>query len=135
MKSEKFIIQPGKICTYDYSNVHKQDELNSINRVLVTEVVRKSIFKPRIVRCIPIDEHGNIIGSEIIVYETMLKPVGFMIIRNPVNAPVVNNIDLSVLDVIIKATEDESIGITDNHIQRLKSLREKLSFYVQSTEV
>lgn len=65
----------------------------------------------------------------------MLKPDGFMIVRNPVNAPIVNNVDIATLDIFIKAMNDSNVTLTKNHLQRLEALREKLNFYVQSTEV
>lgn len=135
MKSEKFIIQPGKVCTYDPTNINGQDDVIGFSRVLVSAIKPKSLFKPRMIVCTPIDQDGYITDTQIVVPEYMLKPDGFMIIRNPVNVPVVNNVDIAALDIFIKAMNDNNVTLTKNHLQRLKALREKLNFYVQSTEV
>lgn len=135
MKSEKFIIQPGKVCTYDPTNIGKQDDVIGFNRVLVSSIRPKSLFKPRMIVCTPIDQDGYLTDVQIVVPEYMLKPDGFMIVRNPVNTPIVNNVDIAALDIFIKAMNDSNVTLTKNHLQRLKALREKLNFYVQSTEV
>lgn len=135
MKSEKFIIQPGKVCTYDPININGQDDVIGFNRVLVSAIKPKSLFKPRMIVCTPIDQDGYITDVQIVVPEYMLKPDGFMIVRNPVNAPIVNNVDIATLDIFIKAMNDSNVTLTKNHLQRLEALREKLNFYVQSTEV
>lgn len=135
MKSEKFIIQPGKICAYDPTNISKQDDVIGFNRVLVSAIRPKALFKPRMIVCTPIDQDGYLTDVQIVVPEYMLKPDGFMIVRNPVNAPIVNNIDIATLDIFIKAMNDSNTTLTKNHLQRLEVLREKLSFYVQSMEV
>lgn len=135
MKSEKFIIQPGKVCTYDPTNINGQDDVIGFSRVLVSAIKPKLLFKPRMIVCTPIDQDGYITDTQIVVPEYMLKPDGFMIIRNPVNVPVVNNVDIAALDIFIKAMNDNNVTLTKNHLQRLKALREKLNFYVQSTEV
>lgn len=134
-KRQKFIIQPGKVCTFDAENHGKADELFSIKRVLVLEVVKKSIFKPRMVICAPIDENGLAIGDNICVPESVLKPDGFMIIRYPVSSPVISNIDVDTLQSVINILQQSTTDVSSAQIQRLQALNEKLNFYVRSKEV
>lgn len=134
-KCERFIIQPGKVCTFDAENAGRADELFSIKRVLVLDVKRKSIFKPRMVLCAPINENGLAIGDNVWIPECLLKSDGFMIIRYPISSPVISNIDVDTLQSVINILQRSTTDVSSAQIQRLRALNEKLNFYVRSKEI
>lgn len=138
MKREKFILQPGKICTFDAKNVLKKNELDGVITVeIVAEVPKKKLFGPRWFTIVGVDKDAQKLPEPIEVPETFLSPIGMVVIRNPANFPAVNNLDVQALDYVIKSLENprDMIVINNNTLSRLKALREKMQFYISFTEV
>lgn len=138
MKREKFILQPGKICTFDANNLLKKNEITGIIMVeIVEEIPKRKLFGPRWFKVIGAGKDQYKLPEPIEVPETFLTPVGMSIIRNPANFPTVSNLDINALDYVIKSLENpaDMIVINKNTISRLKALREKMRFYISFTEV
>lgn len=138
MKREKFILQPGKICTFDTNNLLKKNEITGIIMVeIVEEIPKRKLFGPRWFKVIGAGKDQYKLPEPIEVPETFLTPVGMSIIRNPANFPTVSNLDINALDYVIKSLENpaDMIVINKNTISRLKALREKMRFYISFTEV
>ena len=138
MKREKFILQPGKICTFDVKNALKKSELDGVILVeIIEEIPKKKLFGPRWFKIVGSDKDAYKLPEPIEVPETFLSPDGMVIIRNPSNFPTINNLDIQALDYVIKSLENprDMIVINNKTISRLKALREKMQFYISFTEV
>lgn len=138
MKREKFILQPGKICTFDTKNLLKKNDINGVVIVeILEELPKKKLFGPRWFKIIGIDGDKNKLDKPVNVPETLLSPIGMCVIRNPSNFPAVNTLDVQVLDYVIKSLTNptDMIVMNNTQINRLKALKEKLKFYIELTEV
>lgn len=138
MKREKFILRPGKVCTFDAENILKKNELNGVITVeIVEEIPKKKLFGPRWFKVIGVGKDAYKLPESVDVPETFLSPSGMSVIRNPANFPAVNNLDIQALDYVIKSLENptDMVVINNKTIARLKALREKMYFYNSFTEV
>lgn len=132
MKHEKFIIRPGKICTFDTKNLLKKDT-DSIIHVEVVDLIKKKPFGRSIWSVIGAAGDENILAQPIHVPEFLLSPVGMSIIRNPTDFPVINEKDIQLLKELIyyfdnppKESGITFLSITDKNLNRLKALLEKM---------
>ena len=138
---EKFILQPGKICTFDKDNKLKKDVNSVIFVEIIEEVPKGKIFGPRHFKVIGAGDDKIKLPEPIIVPETLLSPVGMAVIRYPDDNPVINNKDLWALNIAIKFITSPQNNFTDNSdkdrsvVNRLCALREKLKYYLKSNEV
>ena len=134
---EKFILQPGKVCTFDCRNVLNQDENGIIFVEIVNEIPKKKPFGPRWFAIKGTGSDAFKLPNPIEVPENALKPEGMVVIRNPANFPHINNLDVDALGLILKAIDNpsEAINISVKNIDRLRALHEKLDFFCRLTEV
>lgn len=138
---EKFILQPGKVCTFDCKNSLEQDENGIIFVEIVEEIPKKSLFGPRWFTIKGTGDDDFKLPNPIEVPETALKPEGMVVIRNPANFPTINNLDVEALASILKFIDnplDNQALININNkkiIDRLRALHEKLDFFSRITEV
>lgn len=137
----KFILQPGKICTFDKDNNLKKD-INSVIFVeIVEEVPKATLFGPRQFKVIGAGDDKIKLPDPVIVPETLLSPEGMAVIRFPEDNPVINTKDIWALDIAIRFITAPQNNFTDNSdkdksvINRLNALREKLKYYLKSNEV
>lgn len=138
---EKFILQPGKICTFDKDNKLKKD-INSVIFVeIVEEVKTGKLFGPRQFKVIGAGDDKIKLPDPVVVPETLLSPEGMAVIRYPEDIPVINNKDLWALNIVIDFITSPQNNFTDNSdkdksvIGRLYALREKFKYYLKSNEV
>lgn len=133
MKRSKFIIQPGKICTFDAKNFLKRDS----DSVMIVEVLALVKYKPFgksiwSVKGAAGDEY--ILPQPINVPEFLLSPYGMTVIRNPTDFPVINDNDIKLLKDIIFYFDNPPSGesgltvltIKEESLKRLKALLEKI---------
>ena len=138
---EKFILCPGKICTFDRNNILKQDEHGIILVEIVREVSKTRLFGPRVFEIIGAGDDKAKLPTAIRVPETALSPEGMTIIRYPSDNPVINNKDIWALSIAINFITNPNNNFTDNSdkknsvIHRLKALMEKLKYYSSTNEV
>ena len=138
---EKFILQPGKICTFDKDNKLKKD-INSVIFVeIVEEVPKGKLFGPRYFKIVGTGDDRIKLPEPIVVPETLLSPEGMAVIRYPDDNPVINNKDLWALNIAIDFITSPQNNFVDNSdkdksvVARLLALREKLKYYLKSNEV
>lgn len=138
---EKFILQPGKICTFDKDNKLKKDVNGIIFVEIVEEVQRNKLFGPRQFKVIGAGSDKIKLPDPIVVPETLLSPEGMSVIRFPEDNPVVNNRDIWALDIAIRFITSPQSNFIDNSykdksvINRLNALMEKLKYYMKANEV
>ena len=134
---EKFILQPGKVCTFDCKNALNQDENGIIFVEIIEEIPKKSLFGPRWFKIKATGDDEFKLPDPIEVPENALKPEGMVVVRYPANFPSINNLDVDALGVLVKAIDNpsEAIKFTPAMINRLRALHEKLDFFSKLTEV
>ena len=137
----KFILQPGKICTFDKDNKLKKDVHSVIFVEIVEEIKTGKLFGPRHFKVIGAGDDKIKLPEPIIVPETLLSPEGMSVIRYPEDMPIINNKDLWALNIAINFITSPQNNFTDNSdkdksvINRLFALREKFKYYLISNEV
>lgn len=131
-KREKFVIQPGKICTLDAKNLLKRDTTGTILVEVLGAAKHKEIGMPwwNIVGCGP---DRDIMPEPIEVPEFLLSPDGMVVIRNPTDFPIINDKDIALLKELIHYFENPPkdkgitiLSIKDESLQRLKALLVKM---------
>lgn len=138
---EKFILQPGKICTLDKDNVLKQDEHGTIFVEIVREVPKAKLFGPKMYEVVGAGKDKVKMPQPVVVPETILSPEGMAVIRYPSDNPVINNNDIWALNIAINFITNPRNSFIDNSdkdksvIHRLKALMEKLKYYSSTNEV
>ena len=138
---EKFILQPGKVCTFDCKNSLNQDENGIIFVEIVEEIPKKSLFGPRWFTIKGTGDDAFKLPNPIEVPEGYLNPEGMVVIRNPANFPTINNLDVDALGLLLKFIDspfdNKAISNINNKktINRLRALYEKLDFFSRITEV
>lgn len=134
---EKFILQPGKVCTFDINNTLHQDDNGIIFVEIVEEIPKKTLFGPRWFKIKGTGEDEFKLPDPIEVPENVLKPEGMVVVRYPANFPSINNLDVEALGMLIKVIDNPSevIKLTPAMINRLRALHEKLDFFSKLTEV
>lgn len=138
---EKFILQPGKVCTFDCKNSLNQNENGIIFVEIVEEIPKKSLFGPRWFIIRGTGDDAFKLPDPIEVPEGYLKPEGMVVVRNPANFPTINNLDVDALASMIKFLDNPLdnqalMNITNKKtINRLKALHEKLDFFSRMMEV
>lgn len=138
---EKFVLQPGKICTLDKNNTLNQNDNGVVFVEIIQEVSKTKLFGPRMFKVIGAANDKVKMPEPIIVPETLLHPEGMSIIRYPSDNPVVNNKDIWALDIVLNFITDSNSHFIDNSdkdksvIHRLRALKEKLKYYQKSDEV
>ena len=139
MKSEKFILQPGIVCTFDRNNLLKKDDTELIFVEIVEEIPKKNMFGPRWFKVIGTGDDTNKLKDPVEVPETLLSPSGMVVIRYPSDIPVINSNDIKALeDTINVFNYPPSLTVNGNNnpiVKRLHALKEKLEFYLRSMEV
>lgn len=138
---EKFILQPGKICTFDKDNKLKKDVNSVIFVEIVEEVAKSKLFGPRQFKIVGAGDDRIKLPEPVVVPETLLSPEGMAVIRYPEDNPVINNKDLWALKIAINFITSPQNNFTDNSdkdksvIARLYALQEKLKYYLKTNEV
>lgn len=134
---EKFILQPGKVCTFDCKNALNQDENGIIFVEILKEIPKKKPFGPRWFSIKGTGDDAFKLPDPIEVPENALKPDGMVVIRNPANFPHINNLDVDALSLILKIIDNpnQAVNINNKTIDRLRALCEKLDFFCRLTEV
>ena len=138
MRREKFIIQPGKICTFDAKNRLKKD----VDSIIHVEVVKRVKYRPFgksiwTVKATMGDELYLRSPGCFNVYEYLLSPIGVTVIRNPSDFPEVSEKDIKLLDELIYYFEHPPVSYYENvktnyltikpeSLERLKAFREKI---------
>lgn len=139
--SKKFILRPGKICTFDKDNKLKKDVNSVIFVEIVQEVKKDKLFGPRMFKVIGAGDDKIKLPDPIVVPETLLSPEGMAVIRFPEDNPVINTKDIWALEIAIGFITSPQNNFIDNSdkdksvINRLNALREKLKYYLKSNEV
>ena len=126
MKRNKFIIQPGKICSLDRNNTALKQDSSGIVHVEVLRLVKKGLFGKNVWE---VKEADDPTGQSFKCLEEHLFPEGMSIIRFPANIPEFDRRD-------IKALEDALIyNLPKDTTKRLEALKEKIEFCVHLKEV
>jgi hypothetical protein len=140
-KREKFIIQPGKICTFDAKNLLKRDSTSLIT-VEVIKCVRGKLFGTPWWRVTGCGHDKDSLPEPIDVPEYLLFPEGMCIIRNPTDFPVINDKDIRLINEIIYYFEnppkDDNVSvltIKKESLDRLKALLTKMVLSKSMREV
>ena len=136
--NSKFVLQPGKVCTFDPYNTLNEDRRGPI-LVEILQELKTTFFQPKAFLVQSLNDSGERIGSPFKVSEELLYPDGMTVIRNPSNIPVVNHMDYNVvhsaIDYLGNLFDKENDTITRNSISycitRLKALEEKFNFYLK----
>lgn len=136
--NSKFVLQPGKVCTFDPHNTLNEDRRGPI-LVEILQELKTTFFQPKAFLVQSLNDSGERIGSPFKVSEELLYPDGMTIIRNPSNIPVVNRMDYNAvhnaIDYLGNLFDKENDTITRNSISycitRLKALEEKFNFYLK----
>lgn len=138
---ERFILQPGKICTIDPNNVANQTT-EGITRVVIVKEIPTSIFKQRKFLVKPIRDNCEIEELSFETNEEFLFPDGMMVIRTPSNIPVLNYMDLDAVEMAVKMLDaafnflsPDKKNLTIGCIKRLEALKEKFKYYMKIKEV
>lgn len=141
IKRDKFVIQPGKICTFDKDNLMKQNEDGIIFVEVVKKCKRTSLFGPTFWYIKGACEDENKLKDPIPVPETLLHPEGMCVIRFPSDYPIINSNDINslhfALRYILESNNDFTIKYDKEHKhqRRLSALIEKLNFYYTMKEI
>ena len=128
MKKVKII--PGMICSIDPNNTLSQDQ-SGINHVEIIKRIKYRPFGNSLWKIRILDEFDDSsIGSCV---EKYLYPDNMCLIRFPIDMPVINGNDISILTDVIKILHN--MAYPKEKVDRLKALREKLNLYKQMREV
>lgn len=134
MKKEKFVIQPGKICTLDPENIFKQNDMGTIH----VEIIERVKWKPFGGSIWRVRDTMNDDVPILSVPEKLLFPYGMSVIRNPLNLPIFNRMDLHAINTIIYGIENPDPSNNEEiqkNINRLKAVENKIRLAISLTEV
>lgn len=134
MKKEKFVIQPGKICTLDPENIFKQNDMGTIH----VEIIERVKWKPFGKSIWRVRDTMNDDVPILSVPEKLLFPYGMSVIRNPLNLPIFNRMDLHAINTIIYGIENPDPSNNEEiqrNINRLKAVENKIRLAISLTEV
>lgn len=141
MKREKFILQPGKICTIDKNNVFKQGPDGLVYVEIVKKTRRYKLFGPMFYMVKGALEDTDKLKQPIEVPATILSPAGMSVIRYPSDIPTINAIDLDAMMHVIQYLTDANkcdfmkLDTEKKLTRRVIALTEKLRFYISLSEV
>lgn len=125
----KFLI-PGKICAFDPYN-----ELNVDERFFTeVEIVKRIKYRPFGKSMWLVTPINGAYKSHP-VPECLLYPSGMSIIRNPLDLPQFNDLDLDVISRVISGFEGDNLTLKKSELNRLQALKEKISLALKYKEV
>lgn len=140
---KQFILQPGKICTIDPSNVANQND-KGVVRVIIVKEIKTPLFCKKQFLVKPIDEYGDIVdGYEFKVNEEFLFPDGMCVIRYPSDVPFINTMDLDAVESALNLLNSDAFNFLSSDkrkiasmcANRLSMIIEKFKYYMKIQEV
>lgn len=123
------IFQKGKICVLDANNAFKQPTYGTIQVELIDKIKSRPFGNSVWSVKDAINPHAPIIN----VSEKFLSPDGMSVVRNPINLPIFNSLDVEVLNKIID--NSSTTNMSESDINRVKALKEKICLSISLTEV
>lgn len=123
------IFQKGKICVLDVNNAFKQPTYGTIQVELIDKIKSRPFGNSVWSVKDAINPHAPIIN----VSEKFLSPDGMSVVRNPINLPIFNSLDVEVLNKIID--NSSTTNMSESDINRVKALKEKICLSISLTEV
>lgn len=129
MSQHKII--PGMVCILDHANEFKFDETAPVT-VTIEKLHKRNAFKGKVWE-VSYEELDTVsmTNKKCILYvpEKYLIPEFVYVVRNPIGMPTINDIDIQVINIAIKNTQDKK------QRNRLELIKAKLDLFKSLREV